>query len=52
MQDYWVKRLQECNIDDTEMTHILADEVLCELLKELGYDKVVEAFEDLPKWYS
>lgn len=37
---------------DTEAAHIDADEVLCSLLKKLGYGKVVEAFNRITKWYA
>ena len=37
---------------DTERAHAWADDLLCELLKDLGYVKTVKAFEDLDKWYA
>lgn len=36
---------------DTECNHIEADGLLCELLEELGFIKIVEAYRKLPKWY-
>lgn len=38
--------------NDTEMAHILADELMCKLLRELGYDEGVDIFEQMDKWYS
>lgn len=38
--------------DNTESLHYRADLLLCEILKSLGYDKVVELFESFEKWYS
>lgn len=38
--------------DDTEMVHIYADEFLCGLLRELGYTKLVEVYDDIGKWYA
>lgn len=35
-----------------EDAHVTADSVLCELLTLLGYDKVVEIYNTLPKMYS
>ena len=35
-----------------EDAHVAADSVLCELLTLLGYDKVVEIYNTLPKMYS
>lgn len=37
---------------DVEITHTLADKVLCDLLKALGYEDVVAAWEELEKWYA
>lgn len=37
---------------DTEMAHIHADELMCELLRELGYGEGVDIFEKMSKWYS
>lgn len=38
--------------NDTEMAHILADELMCKLLCELGYGEGVQIFEEMRKWYS
>lgn len=38
--------------DDDEIAHIKADELLCEVLIDLGYGAGVEIFEKLGKWYS
>lgn len=37
---------------DIESAHSSADEVLCRLLKELGYDDVVAEYEKVEKWYA
>ncbi len=37
---------------DTESGHVEADDILCELLKKLGYSDVVEEFEKIHKWYT
>ena len=37
---------------DHEINHLKADDVLCELLKELGLGEVAEAFDDIEKWYA
>lgn len=37
---------------DTEGAHASADEVLCDLLKTLGYADVVEAWDKIDKWYA
>ena len=54
------KELEElCNLkatgdyyEDFETGHIKADEILCKILLELGYDEIVEAFNQVGKWYS
>ena len=45
-------KLAECRRYDTESGHSVADEVLCDLLRSLGYDDVVDAWDRLPKWYA
>lgn len=42
--------LNECG--DIEADHIKADEVLCQLLISLGYEAVVEKWQEIPKWYA
>lgn len=36
----------------TEEAHRQADELLCRVLAELGYDKGVEIFRKAAKWYA
>lgn len=35
-----------------EYAHEDADACLCNLLVSLGFDKVVEVYNNIPKWYS
>jgi len=37
---------------DTELAHIDADDVLCELLKSLGYEDVVSEYQKVDKWFA
>lgn len=37
---------------DVPLNHINADEILCDLLKALGFVNIVEEYEKIPKWYS
>ena len=37
---------------DVERAHGEADELLCDLLRELGYGDGVTIFENASKWYS
>lgn len=48
-----IKELKEVREkDDPEFGHPIADNVLCELLKTLGYPDVVEAYQAIDKWYA
>lgn len=38
--------------DDPELAHVLADDVLCELLSNLGYSDVVKEFKKVERWYA
>lgn len=44
--------LLENNDDDPESTHSDADELLCEVLTNLGYGETVDAFLAMKRWYS
>ena len=35
-----------------EETHGITDNSLCQLLKELGFKKLVEEYEKVPKYYA
>lgn len=35
-----------------EFEHDEADNLLCDLLEELGYTELVDAYRKIPKWYS
>ena len=49
----YMERLKVAQQDgDTESAHAEADDVLCDLLKELGYTKVIEEYKKVPKWYA
>lgn len=37
---------------DEEFAHMKADKILCDLLVELGYEKVVVEYNKVGKWYS
>lgn len=38
--------------DDQETAHVQADNALCGLLLHLGYDDIVDNFNEMPKWYA
>lgn len=37
---------------DVECAHSDADDILCNLLIDLGYKEIVEAYSLVPKWYA
>ena len=52
LQTRYATILREIQGWDVEAAHNRADKVLCELLTELGFNDVVIAFEEIPKWYA
>lgn len=49
-----VAQLRELvELDDIEHAHYVADDILCRLLKTIGgFEDVIEAWENVPKWYA
>ena len=41
-----------CDEYDMETIHIDADALLCNVLRDLGYNELVDWFESLEKWYA
>jgi len=40
------------NEGDIEIAHGIADELLCKILTDMGYKKIVRLFNKLHKWYA
>jgi len=51
LQEY-VDKIKSIDVYDVEMAHGDADDFLCEILKKLGYGKLVEEYDKIPKWYA
>jgi hypothetical protein len=48
-----VKKLMDCQENgDTEGAHVDADNVLCDLLDDLGYSSVVAEYRKVRKWFA
>lgn len=47
-----MKYAVEISENDEEQGHGLADTILCDFLKHLGYTEIVDEFEKVKKWYS
>lgn len=45
-----MKEIGEKHGNDEEVCHVLADDLLCQILNDLGYNDIVEEFFKLPKW--
>jgi len=39
-------------IYDIEFRHIKADDLLCEILTQMGYKKMVNIYKQIIKWYA
>jgi hypothetical protein len=52
LDEYKEKMRQAIDNTNEESGHIACDEILCELLCELGFDEIVEIYETQDKWYS
>lgn len=53
LNDKYLVQMNELKYnDDTEQAHCTADDILCNLLEDLGYTELVDAFNDLEKWYA
>ncbi len=55
LNNEYAKKMKEINNNhrvDFELVHIEADELLCELLTELGYEDVVNEYKKIGKWYA
>lgn len=52
-RDEYIKCLTELSKDDDiEVAHMVADNVLCEILDELGYSDITDQYTKVPKWYA
>lgn len=45
-------KISEWNKHDEEQSHSDADDLMCELLVQLGYSAGVSIFKKMVKWYS
>lgn len=51
----FAKRMQEIHdryLDDEEVVHSEMDDLMCDLLRELGYGEGVDIFDKTHKWYA
>ena len=48
----FVEKMKVCARDEPEDGHGKADDVLCALVRQLGYGEVASIFETMTKWYA
>lgn len=51
-EEFYQKMLKLSRNRDKERAHGKMDDLLCEALRQFGYSKGVEVFENADKWYS
>ena len=52
LQEFIEKMQEYVSSDDPESAHIDADHLLCELLTKLGYENLVQKYDEVTKWYA
>lgn len=51
-EEFYKKMLNLLDDYDIEDGHYAMDELMCEALKSLGYEKGVKVFENAERWYA
>lgn len=52
LNDYITRLVKLRDNNDTEIAHIAADNILCEILEKLGYTDIVKEYSKIDKWYA
>ena len=55
LQEEFAKNMAEIQTyckDDEERCHAAMDELMCDVLRQLGFGEGVDIFENTPKWYA
>jgi len=49
-----IEKMKECvkNNGDIEVAHLDADNILCDVLTQLGYKELVDLYKKVDKWYA
>lgn len=47
-----MREIRKMSIKDEEGAHVKADELMCEVLRELGYGEAVDVFKNMRKRYA
>lgn len=51
-QEECLAELKKCHTGDAERAHAVADKVLIDFIRSLGFDKIADEFLSIQKWYS
>ena len=51
-KDFYTEMVRIVFTENEEIGHIHADELMCDILTQLGYGDGVKLFEQMEKWYS
>ena len=54
-EDYYLKQLIAIHNkyeDDIELSHEHSDELLVDILRDMGWDKLADEYESAYKWYA
>jgi len=52
-KNQYARRMEEiAMLDDKELAHRKADQLLCEIVSQAGFGEVVRLFYNMPKWYG
>jgi len=52
LEQEFVARMDALTDGDIEENHNSADDLLCELLGQLGFKSVVDSYNKIDKWYA
>lgn len=53
LEEKYLRKMRDAGANgDTEVAHSDADELLTELLEDLGYKRVVSVYRKIKKWYA
>lgn len=52
IRDKYIALIQSAVSEDPEIGHAKCDDVLCDLLQDLGFAQIVEIYRRQIKWYS
>ena len=50
--DEFLERMKAIESESPEYFHVNADELMCDLLRSLGYGDAVDIFEEHERWYA